>query len=332
MAQPTSIRDDGAKKANRKESRLEGYLLGLVPVVVGLVFGVLCLPHAVPPDDVPVPVVRARALREIAARERVLASDPTPLPDDIRALGSAIRAYNTREAQQGIDPYVTPAAMNEARSALEDVLGPVASGRDDALLALRATQLESFVAEVHAFEKTGAESAELQALGGPFVRRMREVGWCRDHACSFDDEALRAMFRLSWNGLLRLERAPFAPGLEEQRALYAFYLRHPHAPEAARKRIDEARGSARSEKACAALVEAEALAADGWRIDKVKRLAQSDPEYPRDYALGILKYRNKSYAAAAESFRDWLEAHPDGPWTLRARNYLRASLSEAALE
>ena len=222
--------------------------------------------------------------------------------------------------------------MNEVRTAIEDVLAPLLGGHDDSLLALRATQLESFVAEVHAFEKTGTESAELQALGGPFVRRMREVGWCREHACIFDDEALRTMFRLSWNGLLRLERAPFAPGLEEERALFAFYLRHPHAPEAARKRIDEARASARSAKACAALVEAEAIAADGWRIEKVKRLAQLDPEYPRDYALGVLKYRNKTYEAAAESFRDWLEAHPDGPWTLRARNYLRASLSEAALE
>jgi hypothetical protein len=277
-------------------------------------------------------VVRARVLQEMGARERVLARDPTPLPDDVRALGSAIRAYNLREAQQGIDPYVTPTSMNEARNALDDALAPLASGHDDALLALRATQLESFVAAVYTFEKTGAETPELQALGGPFVRRMREVGWCREHACSFDDEALRTMFRRSWNGLLRLERAPFAPGLDEERALYSFYLRHPHAPETARKRIDEARSSARSAKACAALVEGEAIAAEAWRIEKVKRLAELDPEYPRDYALGILKYRSKTYEAAAESFRDWLDAHPDGPWTLRARNYLRASLSEAALE
>jgi hypothetical protein len=316
-----------------KESGKGGYLLGLVPVGVGLVFGVLCLPHAAVPDDVPVPLARAGALEAIDAREHALAREPAPLADDLRALGSAIRAYNTREAQQGIDPYVTPAAMNDARTVLDRVAANVlAESRDDALLALRATQLDSFVAEVHAFERTGAESAELQALGGPFVRRMREVGWCVEHACAFDDEALRAMFRLAWNGLLRLERAPFAPGLDEERALYSFYLRHPHAPEAARKRIDEARASARTAKACAALVEAEVIAADGWRIDKVKRLALADAEYPRDYALGILEYRNKRYEAAVESFRDWLDGHPDGPWTLRARNYLRASLRAAALE
>jgi TolA-binding protein len=132
--------------------------------------------------------------------------------------------------------------------------------------------------------------------------------------------------------MLRLERAPFEPALDEQRALYAFYLRHPHAPEAARKRIDEARSSARTAKACAALDEAERLAAELWRVDKVKKIALADPDYPRDYALGILNYRRKTFEAAAESFRDWLDKHPDGPWTLRARNYLRASLFESGLQ
>ena len=316
-----------------KQAGKGGYLLGLVPALVGLVFGVLCLPHAAAPDDVPIPLARSGALAAIAAREHALATEPAPLEDDLRALGSAIRAYNALEAQQGIDPYVTPAAMNDARTVLDRVAEAVLpKNHDDGLLALRATELDSFVTEVHAFEKTGVESAELRALGGPFVRRMREVGWCVEHDCSFDDDALRAMFRLAWNGLLRLERAPFAPSLDEERALYAFYLRHPHAPEAARKRIDEARASARTARACAALVEAEAIAADSWRVEKVKRLALADPEYPRDYAVGILEYRNKRYEAAAESFRDWLDAHPDGAWTLRARNYLRASLTAAALQ
>ena len=177
-----------------------------------------------------------------------------------------------------------------------------------------------------AFERTGTESEELFALGGPFVRRMREVGWCHERACSFDEEALRTMYRLAWNSLVHVERLPFAPSLDEQRALYAFYLHHPHAPEPVRARIDEARRSAASAKACNALVEAENLAADEWRIEKVKRLSELDPDYPRDYAIGILEFRRKSYPAAAESFHDWLDGHPDGPWTLRARNYLRAAV------
>jgi hypothetical protein len=224
--------------------------------------------------------------------------------------------------------------MNEARTALDNVEGPLVAGaqNDANLLALRATQLEGFVREVHAFERTGTQSPELLALGGPFVRRMHEAGWCHEHTCVFDDSALRVMYKLAWNGLLHLERLPFALALDEQRALFAFYLRRPHASETARKRIDDARATAPSDKACAALVEAEALGAEQWRIERVHRLAELDAEYPRDYALGILHYRHKDYSAAANSFRDWLQDHPDGSWTLRARDYLRASLYEMGLE
>jgi hypothetical protein len=316
----------------RPTSKLGGYVLGLVPLVVGVVLGLLCLPRRAPPEDVPIPAVNARLLARIEARDHALGTEPTPLPDDIRALGSAIRAFYAREAKQEVDPYVTPASMNEVRVALDNAAIPLLHGKDDeGVVALRATQLEAFVAEIHTFERTGTESAELQAIAGPFVRRMREAGWCHDHTCVFDDHALRAMFKLAWNGLLRLERPPYALALDEQRALYSFYLRHPHAAEAVRKRIDDARSSAHSAKACAALVEAEALGADQWRIERVNRLAALDPSYPRDYALGVLHYRHKDFPAAAQSFRDWLEAHPDGEWTLRARNYLRAAAWEAGL-
>jgi hypothetical protein len=320
--------------ATESRNKLTEYLLGLVPVGVGLVLGVLCLPRAIPPEDVPLPVPNAQTLGDIEARDHSLGTEPTPLPDDIRALGSAIRAYYTREAKQEIDPYVTPTSMNDARVALDNVADPLlASTTNDAnILALRATQLEGFVAQVHAFERTGTESEELRALGGPFVRRMRDAGWCHDHTCVIDDDALRVMYKLAWNGLLRLERPPFRVAIDEQRALFAFYLRRPHAAEAVRKRIDDARGTARSEKACAALDEGEALGAEQWRVERVRKLSESDPEYPRDYALGILHYRHKDFSAAADSFRDWLQEHPNGSWTLRARNYLRASLFEIGLE
>jgi hypothetical protein len=322
-----------SRRVVKTTSTLGGYLLGLVPVGVGLVLGILCLPRSVPPEDVPVPVVNAQALGRIETRDHALGTEPTPLPDDIRALGSAVRAYYAREAKQLVDPYVTPASMNEARTALDNVAFPLEDGKhDDDVLALRATQLEGFLVQVHAFERTGNESAELEALAGPFVRRMREAGWCSDHACVIDDDALRTMYKLAWNGLLHLERPPFTLALDEERALYAFYLRHPHAAEAVRKRIDEARSGARSAKACDALSEAEALGAEQWRIDRVNRLAAIDPSYPKDYALGVLHYRHKDFPAASESFRDWLQAHPDGQWAIRARNYLRASLYESGLQ
>jgi hypothetical protein len=318
--------------AQPRSKRGGGYALGLVPVGVALVFGTLCLPRVAPVEDVPLPVPDGRELARVRAADRALALVPAPLPDDVRALGSAIRDFNVREGKQGVDPLVTPDTMNDARRALDGALAPLTGRSDDQLLALRATQLEGFVAEVRAFERTGIESAELEALGGPFVHRMRDVGWCQGHTCSFDDDALRVMFKLAWNGLLRLERPPFTLTRDEERALYAFYLRHPHAAESTRKRIDQARNAARTERSCASLDEAERVAAELWRLEKVRHLAQIDPDYPAEYALGIVRYRHKEFGAAAASFRDWLEAHPDGQWTLRARNYLRASLAMTGLE
>ena len=33
------------------------------------------------------------------------------------------------------------------------------------------------------------------------------------------------------------------------------------------------------------------------------------------------------YDASAEAFRAWLDKHPDGPYSLRARNHLKAALA-----
>jgi hypothetical protein len=32
------------------------------------------------------------------------------------------------------------------------------------------------------------------------------------------------------------------------------------------------------------------------------------------------------FDASAQSFEAWLKDHPEGPWTLRARNHLKAAL------
>ncbi len=310
-----------------------GYSLGLVPLGAAALFCALLLPRVAPPEDVPVPLADGRALARVQRDDARLAR--TPLSDDTRALGSALRAFNTLEAEQTTDAYVTPERMNAAREDIDKALKPIVPlpTSDTALLALRATQLELFVSEVKKYEASGKESSELLAIGGPFVRRMRDVGWGEgEHGLAMDEPVLRTMFKLAWDALLHLDRPPFAPTLDEQRALYAFYLRHPHAPETTRKRIDEARVAAKTAKSCAALVDAEAMAAEGWRLDKVRHIGAIDPEYPTAYAVGVAHYRHRDYEAAVESFRDWLDAHPDGAWTLRARNYIRAALAQSAID
>jgi TolA-binding protein len=161
---------------------------------------------------------------------------------------------------------------------------------------------------------------------------MRLAGWCVDHTISMPEDALRTAFKLTWNGVLGLDtRRELAPTLDEMRALYMFYLRHPHAPEAVRDRLEAARRTAGTAQACAALDAGEEMAAETWRIEKIRKLGAIDPAYPTAFALGVAQFRHGSFEAAAESFRDWLRAHPEGAYTLRARNHLRAALIEAGL-
>jgi hypothetical protein len=308
-----------------------GYVLGLVPVGVAVVFCVLLLPRRAEPQDVPVPLADGRVLAHIRGEERTLAT--RELSGDARALGSAIRAFNQLEAKQETDPFDTPVAMERAKQLVMDARGPLVAARDnDALLALRATQLEAFVDEVDGFRRTGVVSDELVAVGGPFVKRMRDVGWGSERALEPDDATIRVMFKHAWNALVGVDGPPFAVALDEERLLYAFYIRHPHAPESARKRIDEARRSAPTPRACAQLDDAERLAAEQWRIEKVKHLRDIDPAYPASFALGVAYYRHRDFPASAQAFHDWLAEHPDGPWAIRARHYWHEALYQAGVD
>ena len=129
--------------------------------------------------------------------------------------------------------------------------------------------------------------------------------------------------------MLAQDRRPeLAPTLDEERVLYTFFLRAPHAPEAVRARFDAARRGARDAAACRAIDEGERMAAEAWRATKIRALGAIDPAYPTPFALGVALQRAGEAPAASAAFRAWLDAHPDGPWTLRARNHLRAALDD----
>jgi hypothetical protein len=308
---------------SKKRSSL---LLALVPLGVALAFGPLVLPRAVPPDIVPLPIVDTAALESRTAADRALAERvrAEPLPDDVRALGSAIREFHSLEARDasGSDLQV---ARSKVDAAMQAALG---AGGLDALVKLRASQLEGFVAEVRRFEQTGVESEELAALGGSFVRRMRREGWIRDKTVLFGEAERRVVFKLMWNAFLALDaRAELTPAVDEIRVLFGFYLSHPHASDAKREAIAAARRGAIEKKQCDAIDQGERLAIEEWRMDRINKLAAIDSTYPLSYARGVIHYRRGNYTAAAESFRDWLRDHPNGPWSQRAEGHLRAALA-----
>ncbi len=311
---------------NPSKRRAQGAGLALVPVVVAAFLGFLALPRAVPPDEVPLPEVDSRALAKTQAIEdRLLADfDREGLVGDVRALGSALRAYHraqlegTTEAPAAKDGVEHARAMAIATASLEKVHG------------LFVVQRTAFLRELAGYESSGVESDELRELGGAFLPRLRQAGWVRDHRILASDDERRVLYKMMWGLEVGLDQEPpFLLDLEERRILYRLYLRLPHPPEHLRVTLAKAKEHARDAAECAKVEDEERAMAEKWRVSKITVLGEFDPTYPTEYALGIAHYRLGDYVASAADFRRHLERHPSGPLTLRAQNYLKAALQAA---
>jgi hypothetical protein len=189
-------------------------------------------------------------------------------------------------------------------------------------------QTEGFIDELGRYETSGEESEELKALAGDFVGRIADAGWTDGHVVLMGASERRVAYKLAWNNVVQLEHAPaLAPALDELRALYTFYLLHPHLGETARIAFAAARASAHDPQLCETIAGHERAAIEDWRLDKVKRIGQLDPEYPTAYAIGVVQWKRGAYGASAKAFQEFLSTHPTGPLALRARNHALAALS-----
>jgi hypothetical protein len=320
------VRSDPRHDATPPTKAGRGRALALIPLSVAFVLAALMLPQRAVPDQIPLPVLDQVAIeKELRAdQSRADRAREKPLSAEVRSLGSAIRDFNTGEANGERD-----LVMSDARTAIERARLPVLGrGLDDEVLALRAVQLEGFLLEVQRFEQTGEISPELKALGGTFVTRMRRVGWCEGHRVLLTDLERRAAFKATWNSVIDAEKTgPFALSNQETRALYTLYFTHPHASEAQRAALALARTQAKDKETCARINDGERAAAGAWLLPKLAEYGILDPGYPLALARGVVFYQRHQYADAARYFSEWLELHPDGPWTLRARNHLRASIA-----
>jgi TolA-binding protein len=324
------ISSEALDDLNRRRELRDGMWLALVPLGVALVLGALLLPRRAVPESMPLPLVDPVALARVVAADHARAERARrePLPGAVRALGTALRDFHTLEATDA-DGH----ALYVARHAVDDALVESLRGGAEPLVALRAVQLEGFLEAMHGFESTGAQSAELKALAGAFVRSLTAEGWCEGHTVAPDEDTLRTMFKQMWNGFLGLEGKPeLALTLDEQRAVYAFYLSHARPPKAMRDALDAARRGARDATACAAVAEAERAATESWRLERISRIGAIDPAYPTDYARGVASYRRGDFGGSVQAFQAWLREHPDGPLALRAQNFLRGAAGAERVE
>jgi hypothetical protein len=270
------------------------------------------VPRAAEPAEVPLPLLDGRALGAAMRHDDELGrlAEREVLDTDVRAVGSELRHYNSAAAHR------RDGELAQARRRLLAATRRALGRNEPQLLALRAYQTGRFVAELREWQRTGNEREELAELGGDFLAAMRRNGWCQgaDRRLELDDAVLRAVYKKRWNDLTGADSAAFAPSLEEDRLRFGFLLRHPwveHDEPAPISPNDRLRWEARRNRA---------------RLDTIDRLARVDASYPAELARGVVLYRMQQFAPAADAFRRELDAAPDGPYRLRAQNYLKAAL------
>jgi hypothetical protein len=314
-----------AARADRQ--RKDGRWLAVLPIVVAALVLGLMMPRATEPDVVPLPMLDVRALNAVVQADdaRARAAEAERLPADVLSLGTVLRELSGADGR-GLDD----AERADARRRLDAALSEVARhpGYAGELLALRALQLRRFLEALSRWETSGETGEDFSDFVAAFVEKMHEAGWLKDRTLLAPEHVRRVMFKTVWTAMVGLDDQPaLRLTLDEQRALYTFYLEHPRVPETDRLVLESLRAAATTPEACARSTAEEQRHKELWRADKIKRLGALDPSYPVEFALGVTQFRAGRFDQAAESFGAFLAHHSSGPYTLRAKNHLKASLA-----
>jgi hypothetical protein len=274
---------------------LEGWPVASWIVFVCALSAALVVPRKVEPELIPPPVIdRPEQRRELESEVRRAERARAGLPVEVRSVGEAFRRLGRAVwERRDSTPQLEAQLQRLAGVALE-------RHGSEKLLELRALQSELFARAVRA-HSGGEPALDLQELGGTLLQIGLPRGWLGDGPTSADDPELGTLFRSYWTEALGFgERHPYAPTLNEWRVYYRFLLSQP-MPDVATREQDVAR-----------------------KLGYVAALAKHDQDYPARLARGILLYQRGAYAESAGQLRAHLDQHADGPWTLRARNYLAA--------
>lgn len=278
---------------------LEGIELVLVIVVIASLAALLAAPRATAPDILPLPLPDRRTLVRAANEERELAAAARKhtLSFDVRAVGELFRRFGaSSEPGKGASQRILLDLRTAAQQALAEQ-----NGRP--LRELRAVQAELFIEATRIWESSGRVPPELRELGGDFPELASANGWFSGKRLVLDEAERGLLFRQRWAELTGLGKLPgFATTLDEQRANYAFLLRHPSGRDEPTQRERQ--------------------------FAYVNALEKLDRTYPAHFARGVLLFRNGAFEAAAAAFQTHLENPADDRYRLRARNHLLAALAE----
>ena len=293
---------------------LEGWQPALLALLLAGSTAALAIPRSIAPFDIPEPRLDPGALHHIDLVDAELAAsaDRERLDVDVLKLGTELFAFGVADAKRDDEALATARrdVLDAAHRALRVGTAP--------MLALRAHHLRTFQREMARYDATGEESDRLHEVAGGIIHRLEHNGWVdvtrAHHRVLPDATVLSILFKKHWNEVVGVSGAPFDSTLAEARAFYRFLIAHPALPDSA--------GSP-------GLYDARAAITGQYRLKKLDELSALDHDYPVQLARGVVYYQLGRFPLAVEAFRRHLEARPDGPYTFRAQNYLRAALGRS---
>jgi tetratricopeptide (TPR) repeat protein len=292
----------------------EGWQPALLALLLAGSTAALTIPRSITPIDIPEPRLDPGALHHIERIDADLAAsaDRDRLDVDVLKLGTELFAFGLADARGDDEALATARrdVLDASHRALRVGVAPV--------LALRAHHLRSFLQEMARYDVTGEESHKLHEVAGGIIHRLEHNGWVdvtrAHHRVLPDATVLAILFKKHWNEVAGVSGPPFDSTLPEARAFYRFLIAHPALPDSA--------GSP-------GLLDARSSITGQYRLKKLDELSALDPDYPVQLARGVVYYQLGRFPLAVEAFRRHLEARPDGPYTFRAQNYLRAALGRS---
>lgn len=292
---------------------LEGWVVLFPSVGIALLATWLALPQGTMPDYLPVPTLRHDEIATL--RTELVAADlrvrKRPLEYETRRVGECVR-------QLGRSWYEGEPVSVAQRERLRELVRSVRARSGDAsLIDLRAVQTRLFLLALTAWETTGRASEDAIELGGDFLIKARQFGWLKGPSdcskvsdaspskCVLDlaQDERAALFLNRWTDLASASGNDPLP-LDSAWTVVAL-----------RARLKQPLSR---------------LGAEDLRlIERVKRV---DPSYPDALAKGLLFVQLGERQRAIEAFQSQLEAHPNGPFALRARNHLVYAIEKMSVD
>ncbi len=288
----------------------EGWQVGAVAVLVAALVTAVIVPRTVEPTGLP---PSSLAPRELDRARIETHREALPATGDQRS--RALELVDARLRELGRAEYEGNQRLADRwASEVSEAARPVLAQSPETLRALRASQALEFASAYLRSLREGADSDTLVELGGSTLVELRQNGWfpSLEDAGPTTDVVLVGLFKRRFT-LMFLGHPELPLSTVEERAVLNFLIRHPPRSTLA--------GSTREGRG----------GRGKFVLNQIDALSKLEPSYPTLYARGVVYYEMGQFDAAASAFDAYLQRNQDGPYRLRAVNFLKAAVEESNL-